>query len=157
MWLWWTFSKSALEETHLVNHIPAQIFSKIDHKLCQCMRYHNIIATWFLTLLQYGHHWLESPWNFWTIYSFKSIKLFQTKKTKKENKGLQWLDLVHRRIWNCDTLFRSHYHFDTRPGTQSFTSLMADLCQDIKRVSWLSRYLNGTFPWRNCSIKTLVH
>ena len=29
---------------------------------------------------------------------------------------------------------------------QSFTSLMADLCQDINRVSSFSRYFNGTFP-----------
>ena len=29
---------------------------------------------------------------------------------------------------------------------QSFTSLKRDLCQDIKRVSSFSRYLNGTFP-----------
>ena len=29
---------------------------------------------------------------------------------------------------------------------QSFTSLMADLCQDINRVSLFSRCLNGTFP-----------
>ena len=61
---------------------------------------------------------------------------------------------------------------------QSFTSLMADLCQDINRVSSFSRCLNGTFPWknwtfpwrnwtfpwrngtfpwRNCSVKTLVY
>ena len=30
--------------------------------------------------------------------------------------------------------------------SQSFTSLMADLCQDISRVSSFSRCLNGTFP-----------
>ena len=40
---------------------------------------------------------------------------------------------------------------------QSFTSLMADLHQDIKRVSSFSRCLNGIFPRRNCSVKTLVH
>ena len=38
--------------------------------------------------------------------------------------------------------------------SQSFTSLMADLRQDINRVSSFSRCLNGT---RNCSVKTLVH
>ena len=33
-----------------------------------------------------------------------------------------------------------------KPGAQSFTSLMADLRQDINRVSLFSRwYLNGTF------------
>ena len=31
-------------------------------------------------------------------------------------------------------------------GTQSFTFLMADLCQDINRVSSFSRCHNGTFP-----------
>ena len=35
---------------------------------------------------------------------------------------------------------------------QSFTSLMAELCQDINRVSSFSRCLNGSFPWRNCSV-----
>ena len=30
--------------------------------------------------------------------------------------------------------------------SQSFTSLKADLCQDMNKVSSLSRCLNGTFP-----------
>ena len=38
-----------------------------------------------------------------------------------------------------------------------FTSLMADLRQDINKVSSFSRYLNGIFPWRNCSVKILLH
>ena len=42
-------------------------------------------------------------------------------------------------------------------GPKSFTSLMADLRRDINRVSSFSRCLNGAFPWRNCSVKTLVH
>ena len=33
-----------------------------------------------------------------------------------------------------------------RVGVQSFTSLKADLCQDINRVSSFSMCLNGTFP-----------
>ena len=41
------------------------------------------------------------------------------------------------------------------PGAQSFTSLMVDLCLDINRISSFSRCLNGTFPGRNCSVKTL--
>ena len=32
------------------------------------------------------------------------------------------------------------------PRDKSFTSLMAELCQDINRVSSFSRGLNGTFP-----------
>ena len=40
---------------------------------------------------------------------------------------------------------------------QSFNSLMADLRQDIIRFSSFSRCLNGTFPWRNCSVKTMIH
>ena len=32
---------------------------------------------------------------------------------------------------------------------QSFSSSMADLRQDINRVSTFSSCLNGTFPWRN--------
>ena len=39
---------------------------------------------------------------------------------------------------------------------QSFTSLMADLRQDINGVSSFRRCLNRTFPWRNCSVKTFV-
>ena len=31
-------------------------------------------------------------------------------------------------------------------GTQSFTSLKTDLCQDINRGFASSRFLNGTFP-----------
>ena len=37
-------------------------------------------------------------------------------------------------------------------GSQSFTSLMVDLRQDINRV-----YSKRTFPLRNCSVETLVH
>ena len=40
---------------------------------------------------------------------------------------------------------------------QSLTSLMANLPQDINKVSSFNRCLNGTFPCSNCSIKTLVH
>ena len=50
-----------------------------------------------------------------------------------------------------------HFHNKMDLRDQSFTSLMADLRQDINRVSSFSRCLNGTFPWRNCSVKTLVH
>ena len=46
--------------------------------------------------------------------------------------------------------------------TQQFTSFIADLCQD---KTWREFVLfedhrgvsNGTFPWRNCSIKALVY
>ena len=41
--------------------------------------------------------------------------------------------------------------------SQSFTSLMVDLRQDTNRVSSFSKWLNVTFPWWNCSVKTLVH
>ena len=41
--------------------------------------------------------------------------------------------------------------------SQSFTSLMADLRQDTNRGFAFSRCLNGIFPSRNCSVKTLVH
>ena len=34
---------------------------------------------------------------------------------------------------------------------------MADLRRDINRLSSFRRFLNGTFPWKNCSIKTLVY
>ena len=40
---------------------------------------------------------------------------------------------------------------------QSFTCLMTDFNQDINRVTSFSRCLNGTFHFRNCSNKTLVH
>ena len=43
-----------------------------------------------------------------------------------------------------------------RHTAQLFTSLIADLRQDINRVSSFSRCLNGTFTWRNCSVKALV-
>ena len=42
-------------------------------------------------------------------------------------------------------------------GAQSLTSLKADIHQDINGGFAFSRCLNGTFPWRNCSVKTLVH
>ena len=42
-------------------------------------------------------------------------------------------------------------------GAQLVTSLKADLCQDISGCFAFSRHLNGTFPGRNCSVKTLEH
>ena len=42
-------------------------------------------------------------------------------------------------------------------GAQLFTSLIADLPQDINRVSSFRMCLNETFPWRKCSVKTLLH
>ena len=39
---------------------------------------------------------------------------------------------------------------------QSYTSLMADLCQDMNGGFAFSRCLNGTFTWRKCSSKALV-
>ena len=38
---------------------------------------------------------------------------------------------------------------------QSFTSLMADLRQDINRVSSFSRCLNGTFPFEGSALLRL--
>ena len=35
---------------------------------------------------------------------------------------------------------------DENKGAQSFTSLIADLCQEINIVSFFSRRFNGTFP-----------
>ena len=40
---------------------------------------------------------------------------------------------------------------------QLFTSLKADLRQDIYGGIAFIRCLNGTFPLRNCLVKTLVH
>ena len=40
---------------------------------------------------------------------------------------------------------------------QSFTSLMADLCQDLNRFSSFSKNIIVTFPWRNWSVKALLH
>ena len=37
-------------------------------------------------------------------------------------------------------------YYRAKLEAQSFTSLMADLCQDISRVSLPIRCLNGTFP-----------
>ena len=39
---------------------------------------------------------------------------------------------------------------------QSFTSLKADLRQDINGGLAFSQCQNGTFPWRKCSVKALV-
>ena len=39
------------------------------------------------------------------------------------------------------------------PRAQSFTSLMAEVCQNINRGVAFSRCLNGKFPCRKCSVK----
>ena len=60
----------------------------------------------------------------------------------------------HERDINRNMLIYSNSYSPFR--LQSFTSLMADLGQDISKVSSFSRCLNGTFPWRNWSVKTLI-
>ena len=46
--------------------------------------------------------------------------------------------------------------FSKHLGPQSFTSLKADLRQDIHGGFALSRCLNGIFPLRQCSVNDLV-
>ena len=41
-------------------------------------------------------------------------------------------------------------------GVQEFTSLKADIDQDISGGFAFSRYFHETFPWRKCSVKALV-
>ena len=43
-----------------------------------------------------------------------------------------------------------------RPNCLLCTSLKVDLRQDIKEGFVFSRCINGTFPWRKCSVKSLV-
>ena len=42
------------------------------------------------------------------------------------------------------------------PGAQSFTSLKADLRQDINGGFTFIRFLNGTFPWRKGYVNAFV-
>ena len=49
------------------------------------------------------------------------------------------------------------FFFKSNQGSKSFTRLMADLRQDINGGFAFSRCLNGTYPWRKCSVKALVH
>ena len=60
--------------------------------------------------------------------------------------------LIHKRIFLIFCLLNQE---DLGPNHLP-TSLMADLHQDIHRVSSFSRCLNGTFPWRKYSVKALV-
>ena len=46
---------------------------------------------------------------------------------------------------------------DFEKNAQSFTSLIADLRQNINKVSSFNRCHNGTFSWRNYSVKKLVY
>ena len=48
------------------------------------------------------------------------------------------------------------FFFKSNQGSKSFTSLKADLRQDLNGGFAFSRCLNGTFPWRKCSVKALV-
>ena len=65
--------------------------------------------------------------------------------------------ILHLQIkkWKNMEMESEKWHWKSR--AQSFISLMADLCQDINWLYSFCRCLNGTFPWRNCSIKILVH
>ena len=67
-------------------------------------------------------------------------------------------------IWIAKNNYFEHFFILMRkvdlslgPIIYLLTSFMADLRQDINRVSSFSRCLNGTLPWSNCSVKTLVH
>ena len=61
------------------------------------------------------------------------------------------LALLNSKLFFCETAINPQIHIDEEDDeitfrSQSFTSLMEDLRQDINRVSSLSRCLNGTFP-----------
>ena len=82
-----------------------------------------------------------------TSITFKA-EVFQSVKTKEnfcneENslKITNCYDNFYMLKLNC-----SFPWLKNKPRAQSFTSLMADLRQDINRVSPFSRSLNGTFP-----------
>ena len=49
-----------------------------------------------------------------------------------------------------------YLHLSCRHRAQSFTSLKADLCQDINRDFAFSRCFNETFHWRKYSVNALV-
>ena len=94
-------------------------------------------------------------------------------KSSKTNKVNGWIFDIDRGPcpWNCfysnltniGTCGNASW-FGWKDGSpvgsirsQSFTSLVVELREDIKIVSSFSRCLNGTFTLRNCSVKTLVH
>ena len=90
---------------------------------------------------------------------------------KKKLKMLEWVESYkylsqrwrnHFYMWALGTYLHHdqscpHLYNLSWQWVQSFTSLMADLRQDINRVSSFIRCLSWIFPWRNCSVKTLVH
>ena len=65
-------------------------------------------------------------------------------------------------MWTSHKNWRGHHEYSLKHGivhfgrVQSFTSLKVDLHQDINGGFAFGRCLNGTFPWRKCSIKALV-
>ena len=69
-----------------------------------------------------------------------------------QNPGLQhlaeniFLNLNYQDLQSCQLINRPSQLLLNNPRSQSFTSLNADLRQDINRVSSFSRCLNGTFP-----------
>ena len=86
---------------------------------------------------------IRKIWQIWKRFS-RALSWAQT--------SYFWRVVHHLKAVN---LVEGNVFFNFRD--QSFTSLMADLSQDINRVSSFSRCINGTFPWRNCSVKTLVY
>ena len=65
--------------------------------------------------------------------------------------GYLWIDCFWS--WQCLSICHCLVSKLFLIGPQSFTSLKADLCQDINGGLAFSKYLNGTFPWRKCSVK----
>ena len=135
-------------------------------------RFHNPITGFWKTNTKW-------PFTFFNFHlsqrelSSLQLQIFQSQyrssnqaQTRKIGKFSWWIlctywnfcfaihDFIFHRSWSGIWLFLKNIYLFR---AQSFTSLMADLCQDIKRVSSFSRCLNGTFPWSKCSIKTLLH
>ena len=72
---------------------------------------------------------------------------------------IKWI-VVYFFIWNINP-HKSHFkllnYFYLQLEIWNCTcSLIANLHQDINRVSYFSRYLNGTFPWRIFVTKILT-
>ena len=116
---------------------------------------------------QYIHTHTSTPQT-WLVLSGKNVEERQNgqkwaKRFKKvQNSGVTLRLLCSLKIlffkgsFDCRLWGTYEVIFVTTFGAQSFTSLKEDLYQNLNGGFAISRCLNGTFPWRKCSVKALV-
>ena len=102
----------------------------------------SLHSSWHLKLLVRGSYWYFPP-------RFFPLLVFST----SQNSTLFKPGIFHSRIFHYGIF---HFRSKFASVNHTYTQIASCHCTDINRGLSFIWCLNGTFLWRNCSIKALV-